>query len=251
MPNLVNKFSRYFADKPLRRYICPRCKKGSLVPDQESFKVTEPPFSKAAHGHYEWEPSWIDYRFTYSCVCDRNSCGEIAYVSGSGSVYQRYAEDYETEHYDGFEIRSFFPAPDIIQVPEDAPREVSSLLEKSFSLYWVDVSAAANALRASLEVLLDELHVPRTQKNKNGDTVPISLHRRLDIWSQSEKEYAELCLALKEVGNLGSHGETVREKHYFGAMEIFAHVLLRLFENDAKRMKELAKKIRSEIKGTK
>ncbi|WP_162896766.1 DUF4145 domain-containing protein [Ruegeria sp. AD91A] len=164
---------------------------------------------------------------------------------------QRYAEDYDTEYYDSFRIQSFFPAPEIVRIPDDVPSEVSSLLEKSFALYWVDVSAAANALRASLEALLDELQVPDTQKNKKGKTVPVSLHRRLEIWSQREKEFAELCFALKEVGNLGSHGETVREKHYFGAMEIFAHVLVQLYENNAAKMKELAKKIRSEIKGAK
>ena len=113
----------------------------------------------------------------------------------------------------------------------------------------MDVSAAANAMRASLEALMDQLKIPRTQKTKKGKIAPLSLHGRLAHLSETQKEYAELCFALKEVGNLGSHGETVREKHYFGALEIYAHVLSQLFENDAARMKELAEKIRSDIKG--
>jgi len=77
------------------------------------------------------------------------------------------------------------------------------------------------------------------------------LHGRLEFWSKKQSENAELCFALKEVGNLGSHGEDVSEKHYFGALEIYAHVLVQLFENDAEKMKELAKKIHSEIKNKK
>lgn len=76
------------------------------------------------------------------------------------------------------------------------------------------------------------------------------MHRRLELWAEHQRDIAELCYALKEVGNLGSHGEAVREKHYFGVMEIFSHVLDQLFEDNAKKMKELAKKIQFEIKGS-
>jgi len=165
-------------------------------------------------------------------------------------VSQWFDERGEQEYFDSFQIQSFFPAPQIIPIPKEVPFEVSELLEKSFALYWVDVSAAANALRASLEALLDKLQVPDTQNTKKGGTVRLTLHRRLDLWAQKEKEFAELCYALKEVGNLGSHGEAVREKHYFGVLEIFSHVLNQLFENNAAKMKKLAKKIRSEIKGS-
>lgn len=248
MSSLVNRVSRYFDDRPYAKYPCPTCKSGALVPDNSSFTVTEPQFSESGHRHYDWEPHWVVQRFTFSCVCDRKSCGEIAYVSGSGGLDQRYDEKFQSEYYSSFRIRSFFPAPEIIRIPNGVSNKVSSLLQKSFELYWVDVSAAANALRASLEALLDELKVPRTQKNNHEKTIHLALHQRLEIWSKTEKQFAELCFALKEVGNLGSHGETVREKHYFGAMEIYSHVLIQLFENDAKKMKELAERIRSEIK---
>jgi hypothetical protein len=251
MPLSTQQVSRYFAEKPRQKYACPSCKGGSLVPDQSSFKVTEPNHSKAAYDHEAWDPDWIEYRFTFKCVCDKKSCGEIAYVAGSGTVDQRYGEEDQAEYYESFCIQSFFPAPNLIHVPKGVPEDVKSLLEKSFALYWVDVSAAANALRSSLESLLDELQIPSSQKNSKGDTVRLSLHRRLRIWSDKQSDFAELCFALKEVGNLGSHGENVREKHYFGALEIYAHVLVQLYENNAEKMKALAEMIKSEIKGSK
>lgn len=251
MPSLSQKYSTHFAEKPNQKYTCPNCKQGSLVPDDTSFKTSEPAYSKSEHAHDDWDPDWVTYRFTFTCVCDKKSCGEIAHVAGSGAVGQWYSEENQAEYYESYCIKSFFPAPNLIHIPKGAPIDVTALLEKSFALYWVDVSAAANALRASLEALLDKLQIPRSQKSTKGKMVRLTLHKRLEIWSKKQSDFADLCFALKEVGNLGSHGEDVQEKHYFGVLEIYAHVLVQLFENNAVKMKELAEKIKSEIKDKK
>lgn len=219
MSTIAETFSKHFSEKPDFEFTCSKCKKGSLVPDQTTFKSVEPAFSKEAHRHDAWEPEWINYRFSVTWGCNRPSCGETAYVAGSGTVDQWYGYDNHPEYYDRFTIRSFYPAPDIISVPKDAPNSVVELLERSFALYWVDISTASNSLRASLEALLDELKIPTAKKTKTGANTRLSLHARLDIWSAQQSEYAELCFALKEVGNLGSHGAVVSEEHYFGALE--------------------------------
>jgi hypothetical protein len=242
---------KHFSESPDFEYACPTCNVGFLVPDKSTFQKIEPPYSKLAHQVDEWDPDWITYRFTLKCVCNKNECGEVAYVSGSGSVNQRYGYDGQPEYYEQFSIHSFYPAPKLCYIPSDTPSDVKSLLKKSFVLYWTDVSAASNALRASLEALLDELKVPEQEVTKAGKTVPMTLHRRLDVWSATHKDFAELCFALKEVGNLGSHGDTVESKHYFGSLEIYSHVLKKLYENDAKKIKVLAQSIRDEIKAKK
>lgn len=240
--------SKYFSDAPDFEYPCPECNVGFLVPDQSTFNKIEPPYSTAAHGHEAWDPDWITLHFTVTCVCNKKDCGEVAFVSGKGSVDQRYGCDGRPEYYEHFTIKSFFPSPRLCYIPPETPDEVQRQLDKSFALYWVEVSAAANALRASLEALLDELNVPTHEQSKKGDTVRMSLHRRLDAWSDTNKDHAELCHALKEVGNVGSHGETVKAKHYSSSLEIYSYVLKELFENDAQKMKELAKSIRDDIK---
>jgi Domain of unknown function (DUF4145) len=242
---------KFFSDEPDFEYLCPQCKVGFLIPDKTSFQKIEPPHSKSLQALDEWDPDWITYRFTMSCVCNKKECGEVAFVSGSGIVDQRYGHDGRPEYYDCFAIKSFFPAPRLCYIPQETPSEVEKLMDKSFALYWSDVSAAANALRASLEALLGELKVPEQEKNKYGNTVRMTLHRRLEVWAATEKDNAELCLALKEVGNLGSHGYLVQPEHYFGSLEIYSHVLKELFENNAKKMKDLAKSIRDEIKSNK
>lgn len=248
---LVIPALKYFSDAPNFEYLCPTCGVGFLVPDQDTFKSTEPVYSKSAHSHEAWNPDWITYRFTVTCVCTKKDCGELAFVSGTGTVDQRYGDDEEPEYYDRFSIETFFPAPRLCYIPADTPVEVVKYLEKSFLLYWVDTGAAANAIRASLEALLNEIKIPSHKKNAKGETVYIPLHSRLESWTASNKDHAELCLVLKEVGNIGSHGEMVESKYFFGSLEIYSHVLNEIFENNAMKMKELAQSIRDEIKAKK
>ncbi len=242
--------SRFFSDSPNEVYVCPQCKKGELVPQVDSFSYLEPAHSRQSHDHEAWEVEWVSYRFSFKCVCSRADCSEIAFAIGSGSVDRRYDEHGESEYYEDFRIRAFYPSPYLVMVPEAVPDGVVHLLEKSFALYWVDTSAASNALRASLEALLDELKVPKMEKNANGKDCRLNLHRRIEIWSGQQSEYADLCYALKDVGNLGSHGEVVQEAHYQGVLKIYAHVLDQLYNNNAKKMKQLAQEIRSAIKTT-
>jgi len=239
---------KYFSDAPDFEYTCPECNSGLLVPDQSTFNRIEPSHSANAHGHEDWDPDWIELRFSVTCVCNKKECGEVAFVTGTGHLDQRYGDDGHPEYYERFNIKSFVPSPRLCHIPQKTPDEVQRQLERSFALYWVEVSAAANALRASLEALLDELKVPTQEKSKKGSTLRMSLHRRLDAWSDTNADYAELSYSLKEVGNLGSHGETVKAKHYHGALEIYSYILKQLFENDAQKMKDLAKSIRDEIK---
>ena len=246
----LDEFSRFFSERPEFVYPCPKCKKGQLVPDQSSFKVFEPAFSKEDHKLDAWEPEWISRRFSLVCVCNIESCGEVSIVSGLGTVDAWYDhQQHRSAYYSAFEIRSFNPAPPLIRVPVGTPEKVTKLLDKSFALYWVDLSAAANAIRASLEALLDEVGIPRTQKTSGDKTHTINLHRRLIIWSEQEQDYADFCMALKDVGNLGSHGEDVLDEHFFGVLQIYKYLLTQLYENDAAKMKALASKIRAEIKG--
>lgn len=242
---------KFFSDAPDFEYLCPQCGVGFLIPDQNTFKSTEPAYSRNAHSHEAWDPNWITYRFTVSCICTKKDCGEIAFVSGTGSVDQRYGDDGQPEYYNHFSIKSFFPAPRLCYIPAETPAKIEEYLEKSFSLFWVDTAAAANSLRASLEALLDELKIPSHKKNTKGETVYVPLHSRLELWSASDKDHAELCFALKEVGNLGSHGESVKTRHYIGSLEIYAHVLKELFDSNTTKLKELAKSIRDDIKAKK
>lgn len=239
---------RHFNGKPPSFDLCPRCNKGTFEPVSESFQKEEPPFSSNEHGHDAWEPEWIEYRFNFKCVCNVKACGEVAYVTGRGGVDQAYDYWGNPEWFEYFEILSFQPAPALSKIPDMAPEKVRDYLQKSFSLFWINTSAAANSIRASLEHILDDLKIPRTQLSKQEKSVPINLHQRIELAEKQKPELAELFFSLKEVGNLGSHGGTVTDNDYADALEIFSHVLKQLYENDFDRIKKLAQELKETAK---
>lgn len=240
--------SRFFSDEHYPTFGCPACKKGQLVADANSFEKIEPKHSSAAHGHEAWDPDWIEYRFKIRYACNVSSCGEISHAIGVGSVDQRYDYDGSTEWYEFFHVKAFIPAPYLVALPDSAPKGVIKHVERSFALFWLDVASATNSLRASIEFLLDELKVPRHQIDKNGNTKVISLHSRIELFEKQQPNYSELLIALKEVGNLGSHGGDIQDNDFLDSLKIYSHVLFELFENNAEEMKKLAKKLREKVK---
>lgn len=236
-----------FTGKPYETYICPNCENGRLEPVEGSFDCIEPKHSKDAHGHEAWDPDWIRYRFVFKLECTSKTCGEISHAIGRGSILPLYGQYGEMEWGEDFGIDGISPAPLLFHIPGETPHRVAKEIRRSFSLFWPDVSSAATALRISLELLLDEMGIPRQEK-KNGGAKRIDLHRRIEYAAKEDGDYTEMFLALKEVGNLGAHGDDVRHGDYHNSIEIMSHVLVQLYENDSKRIKELALKLRDSIK---
>jgi hypothetical protein len=54
--------------------------------------------------------------------------------------------------------------------------------------------------------LLDELKIPREYENKKGEVKPASLHFRIENLPQEYEMIKALLLAIKWLGNVGSHG---------------------------------------------
>lgn len=218
-----------------------------FVPD--SFAKVEPPFSANERKYDAWEPEWIEFRFNFTVICNLDRCGEVSHINGNGSVDQTYDYEGSFEWYEYFSIRSAFPSPHLMTIPEQTPAKVVQMLERSFQLFWPNPSSAAGALRSSLEFLLDDLKIPREQKDRNGAVQRLSLHRRIELVIEQQKEFSDLFLALKEVGNIGSHGGDVTDKQYSDSLEIFDYVLHDLYKNDAARIKKLAQDLLAGAKG--
>jgi len=248
MTNLRQDFSRYFQGNPNRKFKCSKCLNGQWIPAKDTFHWEEPKHSRNEHEDNDWEPEWISYRFSYRCYCDNELCGEIANVLGIGKVCSSSYYDGCSEYFDEFEILSIIPSPDIIKLPENISKEVRLLILRSFSLYWLDPSAAANAIRASLEALLDDLKIPRKIKNEKGKVSGAVLDKRLKMWGEKNGTHAELCLALKEVGNFGSHGANVPDNVYIQTLELYEYVLTELYDNKADKAKKNANSIRAQLK---
>ena len=194
-------------------YPCPHCKSGGLVLNEASVQKVGPYHAKSS-------------KLTDSAFTSVLNCG---LCEGSVALVGYIRKD------DVLVPKGIYPAPPIISIPAAAPNSVVAELNSAFALFWVDLSSSANKIRISLERLLDALNVP----------IASSLLKRIDSFQSPDKLQTEVFHALREVGNVGSHGSGVRRDVILAAFEIYENQLEKLFKPQGSRVETLAKKIRS------
>lgn len=225
-------------------WLCPRCQVASLALDDTSLKIAEPKWSSDAHGHEAWDPDWIDERFACLLICQNRECGEVVALAGKTSHEEDHDWEQQTMHW----TRTFIPqvavpAPPIFPVPKECPEEVGEELKKAFGLYWSDPASSANRLRVSVEVLLNDQKVAKTVVNKKGKRETLNLHARIEKFKAKDAEAANYLLAIKWLGNAGSHAglDSLDDGDLLGGFELIEHVIERLYVRREARLKQIAK----------
>lgn len=238
-------WSGTYARSHFPNFPCPKCSKGRARHYGEAIKVAEPTYSSKNREDSDWEPAWDVERFSLNLVCDNSSCGEIVVVSGDTSLVEYYDdEDNRWVYSSHLQPRSMFPAPLIIDIPVQAPRDVSENIRLASSHYWLDTSASANRLRTSIEFLLDFLQVPRETVNPtSGNTKRLDLNARIAHYEQLNQEHAPSLTALRMIGNLGSHGESVQQEALLDAFEVYEYTLDALCGQRKARVEALRQKL--------
>jgi len=213
---------------------CPTCNAGTLdIPKKEGILKNETASSLEMNsygGHY-----YSDYVFSMHLKC--NNCEETVAVSGF-----RSEENYPSNEEIGLQYSitpiAFYPAPKIIELPISCPKSVKKILNESFGLYWMDISSCANKIRISIEVLLNELKVP----DSNGSN-KWTLHRRLKEFEKTNSDTSEFLLAIKWIGNAGSHFSGLKNDDVLDAYELLEFALERLFNDREKKLIQLSQEI--------
>jgi len=211
-----------------------------LVPS--SLQVEESERSKKAMQEAEdWDPNWTENRFVAFLKCSWTSCGELVVVSGDTESVEEADEEFGRVWANHLRPRSMFPAPHIIELPNELPRPVEKEIENSFQLFWVDLGASANRMRTSLERVMDHFQIRKF--NKTGKRVAIPLANRISLFEQEHgSQFSDIFTALRHVGNLGSHADIDRVS-LLSAYEVYEHALSELFAKRSKKIAALSKKI--------
>lgn len=210
---------------------CPTCNVGILnIPPDNRIIQTETQKSKERCSY--GDNHYSDYLFSMHLIC--NSCKDSAIVIGSVSE-----ENYPINEDNGIQKHvtpvAFYPAPTIIHIPESCPKSVTKLLLDSFGLYWTDVSACANKIRVAIEVLLNELNIPSNKP----------LHSRLEEFKKVNHGVASFLIAIKWIGNAGSHFSGLTKEDALDAYEMLEFALEKLYNDREKKLIELSNEINS------
>ncbi|WP_430644051.1 DUF4145 domain-containing protein [Aeromonas salmonicida] len=232
-------------------WMCPTCKKGYLRLIDNSFKVHERRYSREAHVHPNWDPAWQEN--VYSCMlkCNNEQCEEVVANSGTGGfeIDYFYGVDDVPDHrlVSFFRPRFFEPPLAIIDIPINCPATVAQPLQESFRLFFCSPSSSSNNVRIAIEVLLTELGVPTHNKKEER----LFLNARLKLLPEKYANFKELLMAIKWLGNAGSHpGSVITIDDVMDAYEIIEHILHELYIQKAKKAKALAEKITNSFKPT-
>ena len=238
---------RGFTENDIPRYPCPKCRRGHIQPESEALLKREPAYSIQSRPHEAWDPDWIVERFSLLMKCDIPTCGELVFAIGRTSMEEYYDDELDTFAYQpAFYTAAMFPAPPIISIPKDTPRSVSALIKHSFALFWSDLDACANKVRASLEQLLTELKVPAHNKKSH----PLNLNSRIELFGKATPEHKETFHALRLVGNIGSHEGKLDQDIILDAYELYEHTLSEIIGRRSETLKAMrAQLIASATKG--
>lgn len=236
------------------KFQCPVCQKGLLI--SEKNKVLEET-TKESERYYEEirEEECCEEHFTAIVRCNNPDCLEITTIVGQTKTVQE-GSDYDPYHHEWiptykriYIVNYTNPAIQLIRYPANTPKEIIELIDESFKLFWVDEASCSNKIRSAIEKLLDLQKVNKTTISKRGKRESLNLHNRIEKFKKKEPKVAEYLLALKWVGNQGSHnGFKLGRKELAEAYRILELGLNDLYDKARIEVDKLAKKINKEKK---
>lgn len=228
------------------RWPCPACQSGRLKLRPGSLQEGETAASRAEHGHPAWDVEWIDGRF--ACFFDCVECGNSVAVAGRYRVQDdRYYDEHKGEGGDFekyYKPTYFSDAPPLIALPSSLPDALVVDVRASFQHFWGDATACANRVRSAIEKLLTDQRIQRTSGRVAGKRRRfLTLHERIERFRAVHSNAAGKLMAIKWVGNAGSHADKITTDDLLDGYELLAFVLEELYSNRRRRADSLASTI--------
>lgn len=223
---------------------CPRCEVAGLALVKNSLRKVNDWRSEHIPDH-EHGPMQVTGCFV--CLLQCVKCGEVCAVSGSFETYEDIADE-------GIRLvqrctpSSVNPAPRMIHIPAECSCAVRAEVAAAFSLYWCDLAASLNRVRNALELVLDDLKIPKvTIEKERRKKRRLSLHQRIEKLEKRRPALKEICermMAVKHLGNAGSHpGVKVKAGDVFDGFEILEWLLQDMYSAHAGVLARTVKQI--------
>lgn len=225
---------------------CPFCNHHSLSVMNGGLYESESLESKMDRDSPAWDIEWVHGCFAGLLICSWCSesltiCGryrvnDCSYIDDKSGIYaESYSKSYETLY--------IFPSPRIIDIPAKIPEEIRNELAKSFQLFWADIESCANRIRSCLEKLLDAQKVKKTAKSKSGKRVRVNLHGRVEAYEKTSPKLASIMMAVKWLGNAGSHSSAITREDALDGYEMLEYVISEIYTNRTDKVEKLARQI--------
>lgn len=133
--------------------------------------------------------------------------------------------------------------PNIFKIPAKCPDDIKNELNSAFAIFWSNRAACAGRLRVALECLMNHIGVPKRRKNANGKFSDLTLHARIEAFANKEPTIGSQLMALKWIGNTGSHDSQIISNDILDSFEIMEHALAEIIGGHSARVSSLAKQL--------
>lgn len=230
------------------RLKCPRCRDGKLTQMKDSFVQLEPSYvsEQIKADELQGEMSWG--RFSGYLVCTKASCGELVVIAGDFEEHYHTQFDDETGEPVEFTHTSYrpsvmHPAPPMIELPRSLNAAAKEHMTRAFELFWSDAGACANRLRIVVELLLDQLEVPRSGPKGKQNNARLNLSDRIAILKDLRPGHDKALTALREIGNTGSHEGDVEFEELLDCFELLEDAVIELLERRRENLDRKAQRI--------
>ncbi len=244
------ELDQWFPEKQCPPILCGVCRDGYL--SIEKLVKSENTDSLMAHDHDAWEPEWISGLIQAILRCGNPKCKAISVVTGRyrvvfdvDIVMDDHGQQQQVATYtDELKIETIFPSTPIITAPPSAPAILDSLMAEAASIALLSPSAAANRVRTAIDEVLNSYGILRFRVSKRTRRkIRVQTHERIEIFKAKNEEVAELLLAVKWIGNTGSHTDSISLQEALDGAELFSHAIELLYDTKSHELKKKAKKI--------
>ncbi len=167
----TNRFLREYTTASRAYFNCPKCGKGHIA------------FPSNVRNHSGGV-------FTQITAC--NACSAKFALAGD------YREVGGVLH---FYLKYVNPPFDFFEIPNGCPSPLREQIRRSFQLSWLNPDAAANVIRVVVELILDGANIRKLDKRSRR----VTTHDRILEFHKINPDIGELLLAMKWLGNEGSH----------------------------------------------
>jgi hypothetical protein len=232
------------------KWHCPTCKIGLLDFENSSLKSEQTTTSKKDCREIGFRDELIEYRFIGIFRCLNWDCKDLICVQGlvtheNRGDYNHIADDYIDNWTEVYEPLFFTPPLNLFEIKDKCPPEIKVEIRKSFSLFWNDLSSCVNKIRVVVEMLMDDQKIP-TEKDNNKKTkkIRILLQERIELFGSTNPDIANHLLAIKFIGNLGSHVGDVQRQDVIDSFDILEYSLEKLYDDREKIIIEKSARIR-------
>ncbi len=224
---------------------CPRCRRSVLEPNIQSSESISS--IEARLGDAVWD-GWTEGHFFGTLSCARTPCGNKYVVAGNWSSRSPdlpEQDDFlDDPHLAGSSVRHILPPLPVMPFPDKTPDDVRILVQSASSVLLSDTSAAANRMRSAVESLLDARKVRRLPPGRRGAKYRLSTDRRIKEFSVENNEVADLLMAIKWIGNAGSHeSRPLSLSVVLDGIELFAHAIHLLYDDTPQALQRRAARI--------